>query len=109
MIVSNEFRTGYAVAGLSKKSGVNEVNELPKLRLAEILDMGIRPDVQNQVFELCEIDSHDVEYLPVETNSVNVANRRRADTPNDPSSATRPTGRVDCNLDAQAGFAAAHG
>ena len=29
--------------------------------------------------------------------------------PNDPSSATRPTGRVDCNRDAHAGFAAAHG
>ena len=28
---------------------------------------------------------------------------------NDPSSATRPTGRVDCNSDAMAGFAAAHG
>ena len=30
-------------------------------------------------------------------------------TPNDSSSATRPTGGVDCNLDAMAGFAAAHG
>ena len=30
-------------------------------------------------------------------------------TPNDPSSATRPTGRNDCNRDAPAGFAAAHG
>ena len=29
--------------------------------------------------------------------------------PNDPSSATRPAGRVDCNNDAMAGFAAAHG
>ena len=29
--------------------------------------------------------------------------------PNDPSSATRPAGRYDCNRDAQAGFAAAHG
>jgi len=28
---------------------------------------------------------------------------------NDPSSATRPTGRVDCNRDAMAGFAAAPG
>ena len=28
---------------------------------------------------------------------------------NDPSSATRPAGRVDCNRDAMAGFAAAHG
>ena len=28
---------------------------------------------------------------------------------NDPSSATRPAGRHDCNRDAQAGFAAAHG
>src|SRR6266545_6301425 len=27
-------------------------------------------------------------------------------SPNDPSSATRPTGRMDCNLDAMAGFAA---
>jgi hypothetical protein len=32
---------------------------------------------------------------------------RRA--PNDPSSATRPAGRHDCNSDAMAGFAAAHG
>jgi hypothetical protein len=30
-------------------------------------------------------------------------------SPNDPSSATRPTGRHDCNSDAMAGFAAAHG
>jgi len=30
-------------------------------------------------------------------------------TPNDPSSATRPTKAHDCNLDAMAGFAAAHG
>ena len=29
--------------------------------------------------------------------------------PNDPSSATRPTRAHDCNLDAMAGFAAAHG
>ena len=29
--------------------------------------------------------------------------------PNDPSSATRPTGRTNCNRDALAGFAAAHG
>ena len=29
--------------------------------------------------------------------------------PNDPSSATRPTRALDCNLDAMAGFAAAHG
>jgi DNA-binding XRE family transcriptional regulator len=29
--------------------------------------------------------------------------------PNDPSSATRRTGRHDCNRDAPAGFAAAHG
>lgn len=28
---------------------------------------------------------------------------------NVPSSATRPTGRNDCNRDAMAGFAAAHG
>ena len=32
-----------------------------------------------------------------------------AEWPNDPSSATRRTGRVDCNRDALAGFAAAHG
>jgi hypothetical protein len=30
-------------------------------------------------------------------------------TPNDPSSATRPAGRMDCNRSAMAGFAAAHG
>jgi ribosome-binding protein aMBF1 (putative translation factor) len=29
--------------------------------------------------------------------------------PNDPSSATRPAGRHDCNRSAMAGFAAAHG
>ena len=36
----------------------------------------------------------------------------RAETskqPNDPSSATRPTRAFDCNRDARAGFAAAHG
>ena len=32
-----------------------------------------------------------------------------ARTPNDPSTATRPSGRHDCNSDAMAGFAAAHG
>jgi hypothetical protein len=30
-------------------------------------------------------------------------------SPNDPSSATRPTRACDCNRDAMAGFAAAHG
>jgi hypothetical protein len=29
--------------------------------------------------------------------------------PNDPSSATRPTRSFDCNSDAMAGFAVAHG
>ena len=33
----------------------------------------------------------------------------RVMSPNDLSSATRPTGRHDCNSDAMAGFAAAHG
>ena len=33
----------------------------------------------------------------------------RASRPNDPSSATRRAGRNDCNRDALAGFAAAHG
>ena len=33
----------------------------------------------------------------------------RVQRPNDPSSATRPTRAFDCNLDAMAGFAAAHG
>src|SRR5438477_9562393 len=32
-----------------------------------------------------------------------------AESPNDPSSATRPTRAFACNLDAMAGFAAAHG
>ena len=73
MIVSNEFRTRYALAGLSKRGGVNEVNDLPELRLAEILDMGIRPDVQNQVFEFCEIESNAMQYLSVEMDSVNLA------------------------------------
>ena len=36
-------------------------------------------------------------------------NTTRVATPNDPSSATRPTGRTDCNRDAMAGFAAANG
>jgi hypothetical protein len=35
--------------------------------------------------------------------------KRAAKTPNDPSSATRRAGRNDCNRDAPAGFAAAHG
>src|SRR6185503_17551126 len=35
--------------------------------------------------------------------------RRRDMMPNDKSSATRRTGRNDCNHDAPAGFAAAHG
>ena len=34
---------------------------------------------------------------------------RRLMTPNEPSSATRPARRVDCNREAMAGFAAAHG
>ena len=33
----------------------------------------------------------------------------RHEAPNDPSSATRPTRRVDWNSSAMAGFAAAHG
>ena len=33
----------------------------------------------------------------------------RMERPNDPSLATRPTRASDCNLDAMAGFAAAHG
>jgi hypothetical protein len=33
---------------------------------------------------------------------------RRVEWPNDPSSATRPASASDCNLDAMAGFAAAH-
>jgi hypothetical protein len=33
----------------------------------------------------------------------------RVKRPNDPSSATRRTGGNDCNRDAPAGFAAAHG
>jgi hypothetical protein len=35
--------------------------------------------------------------------------RLREGSPNDLSSATRPTRACDCNLDAMAGFAAAHG
>ena len=38
-----------------------------------------------------------------------VISHKRAKWPNDPSSAARRTGRDDCNRDAQAGFAAAHG
>ncbi len=37
-----------------------------------------------------------------------VVERSGAKPPNDPSSATRRTGRNDCNHDAPAGFAAAH-
>jgi hypothetical protein len=33
----------------------------------------------------------------------------RVQRPNDPSSATRPARTFDCNSDAMAGFAAAHG
>ena len=40
---------------------------------------------------------------------VTVANTCMRMTPNVPSSATRPTRALDCNLDAMAGFAAAHG
>jgi len=36
-------------------------------------------------------------------------NSWRVERPNDPSSATRPARRHDCNRDAMAGFAAAHG
>ena len=45
-----------------------------------------------------------VQCLKSFNNVHNVSNR-----PNDPSSATRPTRAFDCNLDAMAGFAAAHG
>ena len=38
-----------------------------------------------------------------------VENAHGVKPPNDPSSATRPTRASDCNLDAMAGFAAAHG
>ncbi|SRR6266481_4267306 len=39
----------------------------------------------------------------------NKARSAMSHRPNDPSSATRPAGRVDCNRSAMAGFAAAHG
>ena|SRR6266571_3802652 len=38
-----------------------------------------------------------------------ISHERPLKPPNDPSSATRPTRRVDCNQNAMAGFAAAHG
>ena len=49
-----------------------------------------------------------VEFLQVERD-VHTRVFNRVSTPNDPSSATRPAGRHDCNSDAMAGFAAAHG
>jgi len=39
----------------------------------------------------------------------NVVGHKSVMKANDPSSATRPAGRHDCNSDAMAGFAAAHG
>jgi hypothetical protein len=42
-------------------------------------------------------------------DSCDVFHKRVILTPNDSSSATRPTRAFDCNLDAMAGFAAAHG
>ena len=42
--------------------------------------------------------------LQTKRNKTNSATRQ---VPNDPSSATRPAGRHDCNSDAMAGFAAA--
>jgi hypothetical protein len=41
--------------------------------------------------------------------SIELREKSLSCSPNDPSSATRPTGRTDCNRDAHAGFAAAHG
>ncbi len=45
----------------------------------------------------------------VKLRSEDVAKRAHGERPNDPSSATRRTGRTDCNHDAPAGFAAALG
>ena len=42
-------------------------------------------------------------------SAVDALNRYEAKAANDPSSATRPTRALDCNRDARAGFAAAHG
>ena len=49
-----------------------------------------------------------VEDAPGKAFRVNVCDTETL-SPNDPSSATRRTGRDDCNRDAPAGFAAAHG
>jgi hypothetical protein len=46
---------------------------------------------------------------PVEFVRANFSRRFALARSNDPSSATRPRGGHDCNRDAQAGFAAAHG
>ena len=46
---------------------------------------------------------------PGDTKTVRIEHGVWTLVPNDPSSATRHTGRHDCNRDAHAGFAAAHG
>ncbi|NBU11492.1 MAG: hypothetical protein EBS84_21210 [Proteobacteria bacterium] len=48
-------------------------------------------------------------FEPLKEFSVVLGHKRWRQWPNDPSSATRRTGRNDCNRDALAGFAAAHG
>jgi hypothetical protein len=49
------------------------------------------------------------EKVVVNRDFFGVVHEERQETSNDPSSATRRAGRVDCNRDAPAGFAAAHG
>ena len=48
-------------------------------------------------------------HLGIKNMSVLFKSIHKRSRPNDPSSATRPTRALDCNLDAIAGFAAAHG
>ena len=58
----------------------------------------ILPEPDGQHYYACKSDIFEATYEAVDVVP-----------PNDPSSATRPTRACDCNRDAMAGFAAAHG
>ena len=95
----------------------------------QTLETGLRPIVDHlgNRIERCEVSCEDVVESVVGGPLRLLGKHLQAGTPssrtivecnslcggvvwsNDPSSATRPTRRFDCNSDAMAGFAAAHG
>ena len=86
----------------SLRDGLAHQAQISRARLAGIS----RPPARGQDETLCS--ECPLRSLP-QSNLCSAINACGVKTPNDPSSATRPARALDCNLDAMAGFAAAHG